>query len=65
MEHGRWVVERLRSGWRYARDRDAAKKLSPYLVPWEQLPDNIKEYDRIGVRNWPEILRTAGFEVVR
>ena len=35
MEHGRWNVERLLHGWRYAEMKDVGKKLSPYLVPWE------------------------------
>ena len=38
MEHGRWNVERLLSGWRHAEAKDVVKKLSPYLVPWNKLP---------------------------
>ncbi len=65
MEHGRWNVERFDSGWRYGEKKDEARKLSPYLVPWQQVPDSIKVYDREAVRTWPKILAQAGFQVSR
>jgi len=46
MEHGRWNVERLDSGWRHGDKKDEERKLSPYLVPWTQVPEGIKVYDR-------------------
>jgi ppGpp synthetase/RelA/SpoT-type nucleotidyltranferase len=64
MEHGRWIVERLRDGWRLG-PRDNAKKLHDCLVPWSELPDHIKRYDRDAVRNFPSILEKAGLEVYR
>jgi hypothetical protein len=65
MEHGRWVVERLQGGWRFDRDRNPAKKLSPYLVPWTELTDEEKQWDRNAVMEWPRVLAKAGLEVVR
>jgi ppGpp synthetase/RelA/SpoT-type nucleotidyltranferase len=64
-EHGRWVVERLLNGWRWGADRDAEHRTSPYLVPWDQLTDEVKEVDRVFVRQMPEILATAGLEIRR
>ena len=67
MEHGRWVVERLRDGWRPG-PRDDAKKLHDCLVPWEKLsdgPDGVRKYDRDAVRVFPRILANAGLEVYR
>ncbi len=65
MEHGRWNVERLRSGWRYGPEKDEASKLSPYLIPWKYLNDEIKGYDREAVCNFPGLLRQVGLKVVR
>jgi ppGpp synthetase/RelA/SpoT-type nucleotidyltranferase len=65
MEHGRWVVERLRSGWRLDNQRNSAKKLSPYLVPWRQLSEEVKSYDRNAVCSWPATLAAAGLEIAR
>jgi ppGpp synthetase/RelA/SpoT-type nucleotidyltranferase len=63
IEHGRWIVERLLSGWRLG-ERDVEKKRSPYLVSWGELADDIKEYDRQFVRNIPVLLEKHGYEVV-
>lgn len=65
MEHGRWNVERLDSGWRHGEKKDENRKLSPYLVSWEKLPENIKIYDYEAVRTWPKILAKAGLQVRR
>ena len=64
LEHGRWNVERLRDGWRHG-NRDNAKKLHNCLVPWSELPEEIKDYDRKAVRAYPEILKAAKLEVFR
>jgi len=64
LEHGRWNLERLHNGWRYG-PRNDAKKRHNCLVPWTELTEEIKEYDRIGVRAFPAILAKAGLEVHR
>lgn len=58
IEHARWNVERLLNGWRLG-ERDPEKKLSPYLVGWAVLPDDIREWDRETVRRVPEYLVSA------
>ena len=65
LEHGRWNAERLSNGWRYAKEKCEARKFSPYLVAWKDLPDEIKDYDRSAVRAWPKILAQAGLVVKR
>jgi hypothetical protein len=62
MEHGRWNLERLLGGWTEG-DKDVENKRSPYLIPWQSLPENVKDYDRKFVREIPEILREIGMEV--
>ena len=64
MEHGRFVQERIQQGWRLG-PRDPAKKTSPYLVDWEELPADPREYDREAVRAIPALLARIGFEVRR
>lgn len=63
MEHGRWNVERLLSGWTLG-ERDVERKTAPYLVSWAELPEEIREYDRQAVRAIPELLKAWGYEVV-
>ena len=62
MEHGRWNLERIRSGWKPG-PRDPEAKTSPYIVSWDELPDDIKEYDREAVRGFPAVLAEAGMTV--
>ncbi len=65
MEHGRWNVERLLRGWRFAEKKDVLKKRSPYLVPWDALSEEIQGYDIQAIEGLPQTLRTAGFEVFK
>ena len=65
LEHGRWNVERLRDGWRWGKERDDTRKIHDCLVPWSELPEATKYYDRNAVRKFPEILAQAKLEVFR
>jgi ppGpp synthetase/RelA/SpoT-type nucleotidyltranferase len=65
LEHGRWNVERLSNGWRPGRPRNDARKIHDCIVPWANLPDDIREYDRNSVRAFPEILAKAGLAIFR
>src|SRR3990172_4517866 len=61
MEHNRWNEERRLEGWTYnSAPKDPDRKTSPHLVPWDQLPDGIKEYDRNTIRGLPAFLAQAG-----
>ena len=64
-EHERWVEERKLDGWKPGQTKDIEKKISPYLVSWDQLTEEIKEYDRNTVRSLPAFLASAGFGIYR
>ena len=64
-EHDRWVDERRVGGWRYGLDRDVEKRVNPYLVAWEELPEDVKEYDRQAIRRLPAVLAKADYEIHR
>jgi hypothetical protein len=65
MEHDRWRKEREAAGWRLATTRDEGRKESPYLVPFEDLPADVREIDRAAVRAMPAFLAEVDFAVVR
>jgi class 3 adenylate cyclase len=44
--HEAWSRQRLADGWRYGPQRDDLKKEHPCLVPYKDLPEAEKEYDR-------------------
>lgn len=64
LEHERWADERLAAGWTPG-PRDTAAKTSPYLVPWEELAEDVREIDRRFVRALPNVLADAGLLVRR
>ena len=44
--HEVWSEGRIKEGWSYGETRDDAKKNHPCLIPYEELPESEKEYDR-------------------
>ncbi len=65
MEHERFVVERLMSGWSPGPERDDKNKKSPFLVPWDELPEEVKEWDRNAVKSIPKIMASIQFQIYR
>jgi len=65
LEHARWNVERLLDGWKWGPIKDVTKKISPYILPWSALPEEMKEVDRDVVRDIPHLLAEVGMEIVR
>ncbi len=64
MEHARWYAERSIAGWRPG-PTDHEEKVSVSLVDWDELPDDVREYDRQMVRCIPAVLALIGQQVVR
>lgn len=44
--HEVWALGRIREGWSYGPVRDDDQKTTPCLVPYSELPESEKEYDR-------------------
>ena len=62
LEHESWMQERLSRGWKLG-ERNAEKKTSPYLVPYDQLSEEIKDYDRDAIRNIPALVERGGMAI--
>lgn len=57
LEHRRWYAERRLAGWRFAAGpKDAMRRTSPAILPWEDLKDEEKEKDRVAIRNLVKVL---------
>jgi hypothetical protein len=65
MEHDRFCRERRLLGWVYGEEKDTDNKISPYLVSFDELPDDIKIYDRQSIYAIPVILKELGYETYR
>lgn len=44
--HENWAMGRIADGWIYGETRDDEKKMTPCLIPYSELPEEEKEYDR-------------------
>ena len=64
MEHARWVADRVLAGWT-SGPKDNRARRTPYLVPWEALGEQEREWDREPVRNIPSLLARIGRRVER
>ena len=64
MEHARWCAELFLTGYLYAPGpRNNVGKTHPDLIPWNELPESAKAYDRSQVRAIPKALERAGLGI--
>jgi hypothetical protein len=63
--HENWVKQRTSEGWRYGPKRDDARNEHPCLVPYEQLSESEKEYDRKTAMETVKAIRALGYQIVK
>jgi hypothetical protein len=63
-EHELWMEALLAGGYRPGAAATDGAPRHEHLVPWEELPDAVKQVDRDLVRGIPVVLREAGYAVV-
>ena len=63
--HEVWAETRIVQGWSYGEERDDAKKTHPCLIPYEELPEEEKEYDRNTSIGTLKLIMKLGFKIVR
>jgi hypothetical protein len=61
--HDHWARKRIEEGWRYGPERNDRLKSNPDLVPYAQLPESEKEYDRRTVVEAIKATIALGYEV--
>jgi hypothetical protein len=59
------MASKLEAGWRYGPETNKKQKVHEALLPWEELPPDEKEKDRVLVRAIPRILARVGYTVVK
>lgn len=63
--HDVWAETRIAQGWTYGPVRDDFKKTHPCLVPYEELPDSEKEYDRSTSLETIRLVLRLGYRISR
>ena len=63
--HDVWSAGRIAQGWTWGPKRDDEKKENPCLVPYEELPESEKEYDRNTSIETLKVILSLGFKIER
>ncbi len=63
--HEVWAANRIAEGWTYGPVRDDDKKETPCLVPYEDLPEIEKAYDRNTAIGTLKYIVSLGYEIIR
>lgn len=61
--HENWSAQRIADGWKYGPRRMDLLKRHPCLVPYEELPESEKEYDRRTAMETLKTILAMGFEI--
>lgn len=61
--HENWSVGRLADGWVYGPTRDDEKKTTPCLVPYAQLTEREKDYDRNTAMETLKLIVALGYTI--
>ncbi len=61
--HENWAVGRMNEGWVYGEKRDDEKKTTPCMVPYGELSDSEKEYDRNTAMQTLKLIVALGYKI--
>lgn len=61
--HDVWAMSRMNEGWSYGKERNDLQKTHPCLVPYDDLPDSEKAYDRGTAVTTLKLIMKLGFRI--
>ena len=61
--HEVWAETRIKQGWKYGEQRNDELKTHPCLVPYEELSEEEKEYDRNTSVETLKLILKLGFNI--
>ena len=62
--HDVWAVGRIAEGWTLGETKDTERKVTPLLVPYEELPESEKAYDRNTATETLKLICKLGYRIV-
>jgi len=61
--HEVWAESRIKEGWKYGEKKDSDLKTNPCLIPYEELPESEKDYDRNTALETLKLIIKLGYKV--
>ena len=61
--HEVWAESRIKQGWTYGEKRNDELKTHPCLIPYEELPEVEKDYDRNTAVGTLKLILKLGFKI--
>lgn len=61
--HDLWSASRIAEGWTWGEKRDEEMKQHPCLIPYDELPESEKEYDRQTSMQTLKLIQKLGFTI--
>ena len=63
--HEVWAQSRMSQGWSYGEERSDALKHHPCLIPYDELPEVEKAYDRDTALGTLKLIIKLGFSITK
>lgn len=63
--HEVWAAGRIKEGWKLGPIRNDEHKTHPCLVPYEQLPNSEREYDRQTAIQTLKLIMKLGYTITK
>ncbi len=63
--HEVWAENRISQGWTFGAERNDERKETPCLVPYEELPEEEKAYDRDTAVSTLKLITKLGFKITK
>jgi hypothetical protein len=63
--HENWAKHRIAEGWSWGPARSDANRTHPDLIPYSQLPEPAKRYDRLAVTEMLRAIIALGYRIER
>ena len=61
--HDVWAIGRIKEGWKYGPKKDIEKKETNQLVPYNELPESEKDYDRNTALETLKLIIKLGYRI--
>lgn len=63
--HNVWAASRILDGWTWGKERNDSLKTHPCLIPYNDLPESEKEYDRKTAIETLKLIQKLGFIIIK